>query len=120
MDIEKYFVIRNVQTHNETGFKEKEGSTIFVPLGGEIEDFIKQYNVLKNYEMGITIELYDKKTKMVDHFSIIFAFISHDTTQKGYFTYSVLEERIDNLEVLEILDKHKEINSKNISKQYQF
>jgi hypothetical protein len=108
-----YFEIRDVKTGNILGTKEKNGPSIFVPVSGQIEDFIRNYNALENYDMGETVELYDQDFKKVDHFAIIYAFKKADYNASTLTQeYKILEEKLTNLETLEILYQHNHLHEK--------
>lgn len=113
MAIKKNFNIRNVRTGAILGEKEKEGPSIFVPVNGQIENFIQTYNALKNYDMGNAVELYDTELKKVDHFALFYSF------KKGSYNplskkqeYRVLEETLSNLDILELINQYNNLNAK--------
>ena len=110
------FEIRDIRTGTVIGTKEKTGASIFVPVNGQIEDFIKNYNALENYDMGNAVEMYDKDLKKVDHFALLYSFKKGDyiaSLQKQ--EYRVLEATLSNLDTLELIYQYNHLNEKKES-----
>lgn len=115
IDSSIYFAIRNARTHEQIGWKCKDSPRIFVPIDGELENFIVRYGALTNYNMGNAIELYDTYKKTVDRFVILYAFKRVGlSTISGNIEYDVLEAEMGNLEMLEIIDIHNKKEFLNV------
>jgi hypothetical protein len=111
-----YFQIRDIRTRSVLGTKEKYGDSIFVPVSGQVEDFIKNYNALINYDMGEAVELYDQDLKKVDHFALLYSFKKAD--YNAYMQkqeYRVLEAALSNLDTLELINQYNHLNEKKES-----
>lgn len=106
MDTNFFFSIRNTKTHEQMGWKEKVGGRIYIPINGEMENFIAEYNASKNYYIGNAVELYDVDKQLVDHFAVLYSFkYRYLSTLADVIEYDILEETLSNLEMLEIIDK---------------
>ena len=115
MDSNKYFQIRDVRSSTVVGFKERNGPFIFVSENGMVEDFLKQYNALANFDMGMAVELFDEVTSKVDHFALLYAFKEVEATPEISKTneYRILEVNLTNLDVLELIYQYNKNCEKN-------
>ena len=110
------WIIRNPKTHEPMGYWiHNWESYIEVPENGEVEHFLKEYNALSNYDMGLTIERFNSLTNLVDGFFILYGFIigrevdgATATLENGDRVYTVRSEPLTNLDMLEILYFHQE------------
>lgn len=105
-----FFVVKDFNTQEIVGLYDKLGSSFFVlKTDTVISTWMKKYNALANYDMGIVVELCNKQTIVVEHFSTFHAFVQPAVRNEvDYTQYFVQQVPLTNLELVAIKHAHNE------------
>lgn len=105
-----FFVVKDYNTKETVGLLDKLGSSFFVlKTDTVISAWMKKYNAMANYDMGIVVELCNKQTLVVEQFATFHAFIKPAVSNEvDYNQYYVQRVPLTNLELVAIKHAHNE------------
>ena len=109
-DSSSCFSLRDPLSKEFIGYKNKIGEVIYVPQYENIDQFVKTYNAVNNFDMGMAVEVVNQDTDRADRFCIIYAFRVPNSDlelEKGYTAYRVYEAELTNLEFMDLISRHK-------------